>query len=1500
MKSPLEAATEYTKRGWSTIPLVPGQKGAHLEEWQTLRLTEQELPRFFKPDSNVGVLLGAASGGLVDVDCDTPEAITCAKELMPATLISGRGSLTSHFWYKSLSLSESLKFKDLDGQMVVELRSDQHQTAVYPSVHPSGETYKWFNSKEPLEISSDDLVERVTFVATAALIARHLPPGGRHDLALSLAGYLLKKLPETSVLEILTTAWKANNAPTSAFKDLRDIVHDTKERIDNDEPHTGRKTLDEYLPGFAARIAKYFGWTVAPNDPTARTDEGNARLFIDRFGDEVKYVWQWKKWAFWNGKRWEKDETNYVKYLCGMAIKSLYSEAAVSSTADGAELAKHALRSLSVGKIKAALEVAASHPGMTISADQFDSNDFLLNCANGTLDLNNLTMRDHDKKDYITRLVPTNYDKEAKAPQFERFMQQTLPNPDTRDFVHKAIGYSLTGDTSERCLFIAQGDGTNGKSTLLNLCADVLGDYAARAGTEVFLEKPAGSIPNDVAQLKGPRLVLASEVEQGKRLSEAQVKNFTGGSDKLVGRFLYGELFEFEPKFTAWILTNPLPRIKGTDPAIWNRLRIIPFHQVPKKIDKKLPRKLEREAEGVLAWMVRGFAKYTSDHLEPPAEIARMKDAYRVNEDSVARFAEEMCQRGPQCQQGLIELFEAFREWAVDTEEWKMSRRLFNQRLDNLGCGTIGAGARAVKTDIQLLDGGGEGPDDDSIPGPAVVVGGSKDSEGAIDAVESHTRDDREGEEAGGTTQAQKGASGENADAGKELPSRLADRAEDGASAHESGAVDVPDTGTGLDTNAMDIWAIDTETTGLDPRSNRVRVLQIWNPSHGGEPEVYDLDKDYDLAQDAIYAARDSRAPFVLHNAAFDIPFLERTFPGIADAFHGRTQDTMILSQLVYAGLRDSNNRPYSHSLGACLERELDVSLDKSLQVSDWSGPLSPEQLEYAGDDIRFLPALVAALAERAKVRGISSDIIRLELDLTPVLAQMSDRGIAVDVEGWSRKAEESAGIVEFCEHQIKSILRSEVPEDFEEDVDDLNLGSPQQIQRVFYEAGVYLPDTKDDTLAATLDDLGLMELLRAHRKAKKLRDSYGYSWLRNVDDEGVVHPRWKQLGAATGRMSAADPNIQQIPRSSDFRRLFHAREGHKFVVADYSQIELRIAAKIARDPKMLRAFKNGQDLHTKTGAEIVDPNKATRTTELLLMRAGVSADRTSAALLRRLWESMEGSKAAIGCVEKQIFTWASQESGRGQRGSTAGIIELPMEGGNLAQHLSEVPQGFLRTVREWNELVRTSQGSEPQEQPPVELDDAVQIVSFLGTRTLEELEPGWKGVRQIAKSLGFGLVYGMGAKKLQVYAQTEYGVTLTPEEAYTYRKRWLDSYRWIKAWHDSEGKKLRNATDLTIKTLAGRIRNDVGLYTERLNTPVQGSGADGLKAAVLRVQREGYHPVALVHDELVVEVPVGGVDAVQSRIEAIMVEEMEKMINRTGDPVPVEVEGMVSERWEK
>ncbi len=193
--SALRAAERYVGQGFAVVPVPHGKKGPNLEGWEGLRLTPDELPEYFngKPQ-NIGLVLGRPSGGLVDVDLDVPEAAMIAGRFLPPTLMSGRESNPhSHWWYVAPS-AETARYKDVDGRVLVELRSTGCQTIVEPSVHPSGERVEWHRSGLDLaEVEAEELVRRVKELATAALLARHVPPaGGRHDFALPVAGFLLR------------------------------------------------------------------------------------------------------------------------------------------------------------------------------------------------------------------------------------------------------------------------------------------------------------------------------------------------------------------------------------------------------------------------------------------------------------------------------------------------------------------------------------------------------------------------------------------------------------------------------------------------------------------------------------------------------------------------------------------------------------------------------------------------------------------------------------------------------------------------------------------------------------------------------------------------------------------------------------------------------------------------------------------------------------------------------------------------------------------------------------------------------------------------------------------------------------------------------------------------------------------------------------------------------------------------------------------------------------
>ena len=260
------AAAALIRCGVAVIPVPARKKNPGRPGWETLRITEEEIPDHWTNGQNVGLLCGDPSGGRVDVDLDAGEAVKIAFRFLPATLTSGRKSRPhSHCWYVAPG-AESLDWKDLDGKKLVELRSTGRQTLVAPSTHPDGDEYVWHSEAglRMAEISAAELRRRCRELATAALIARHVPPeGSRHDYAMALAGFVLRdsRMGMDLALKVFKAAWHAAGADSrEALRDLEGIVSDTAEHLDAREPVVGGPTLEEYAPGIVRVLCKWWGW----------------------------------------------------------------------------------------------------------------------------------------------------------------------------------------------------------------------------------------------------------------------------------------------------------------------------------------------------------------------------------------------------------------------------------------------------------------------------------------------------------------------------------------------------------------------------------------------------------------------------------------------------------------------------------------------------------------------------------------------------------------------------------------------------------------------------------------------------------------------------------------------------------------------------------------------------------------------------------------------------------------------------------------------------------------------------------------------------------------------------------------------------------------------------------------------------------------------------------------------------------------------------------------
>ncbi len=345
---------------------------------------------------------------------------------------------------------------------------------------------------------------------------------------------------------------------------------------------------------------------LSPFQPEGQTDLANARRFVRLHGENVRYCHPWNKWFVWDGARWRQDDRGQVEQLAKSVPDSIFI--AANANNDPATI-RFAAKAASAVSIRAMLALATSELGIPVLPTDLNRHPMLLNVANGTLDLRTGRLRPPDRADLLTQLCPVEFHPEAHCTVWDRFLEGILARRQPLiDYIQRLAGYSLTGLTTEQILGILYGVGSNGKTTLLNELLNVLGgDYAMQANRDLLIVKRGESHPTELAALFGKRLVVTIETDDGRRLAEGLVKQLTG-SDKITARRMREDFWQFDPTHKVLLATNHKPEVRGTDHAIWRRLRLIPFDVVipDEHQDKDLPLKLEAERAGILAWAVQG------------------------------------------------------------------------------------------------------------------------------------------------------------------------------------------------------------------------------------------------------------------------------------------------------------------------------------------------------------------------------------------------------------------------------------------------------------------------------------------------------------------------------------------------------------------------------------------------------------------------------------------------------------------------------------------------------------------------------------------------------------------------------------------------------------------------------------------------------------------------------------------------------------------------------
>lgn len=431
---------------------------------------------------------------------------------------------------------------------------------------------------------------------------------------------------------------------------------------------------------------------------------GNARRLVEAHGRNMRHASEWGTWLAWDGTRWRRDITGDVERLAKRIVDSIYTEIGAEPN-DGRrkELFKHWMKSQSSNAILAMMRLARSEPGVSILSDELDADPWLLNVANGTVDLRDGSFREHRQADLLTRKVNIAYDASATCPTWEAFLERTVPDVDVRNFLQRAVGYTLTGLVAEQVLFFLHGVGANGKSTFQRALLALAGDYGTQTEPDLLLARRSEPHPTGVADLVGRRLAVAVEVDQGRRMAESLVKQLTGG-DRLKARFMRQDFFEFNPTHKLWLAANHKPIVHGTDHAIWRRIRLVPFEvTIPvDEQDHELEQKLRDELPGILRWAIAGTATWRAHGLRAPASVVAATGAYRSEMDLFGGFLADATIAGPDLECAATDLFNRYKEWCDEANEKPTTKTAFGRELTERGYRAVKRGKRGARYWIGL------------------------------------------------------------------------------------------------------------------------------------------------------------------------------------------------------------------------------------------------------------------------------------------------------------------------------------------------------------------------------------------------------------------------------------------------------------------------------------------------------------------------------------------------------------------------------------------------------------------------------------------------------------------------------------------------------------------------------------------------------------------------------------------------------------------------------
>lgn len=644
----------------ANIPIFPlnGKQPYEAGGFHTATTDPERIDQWMQayPGCNWGMPTGQRSGFDV-LDIDRPvgrqslEAWEDEHGSLPNTIHQRTGSGGLHYLFESTGQVRNSAKAMAAGW---DTRGDGGYIVIAPSIHPETDLpYKWLVS--PLEM-------REAAPWPTELIEAYLV--GKRDQREALDH--LEKIPLGVQEDTLTR--KAGQMRHNRFSEEEILAALMVMGTQRCDPPMGEENI--------RRIAKSIGGRALGGQEIAKerhTRGGFARVFVNLYQYEVRYVAKWKSFIVWDGKRWQPDEDGAAMRKMTGLVTGIYEQASrETDDATRKGLVDWARSMDNDFAPRGALDLVKTAAGVPVGIEQLDADPWLFNLRNGTLDLRTGAFHPHDPKDFITKLAPLSYDAEAECLVWESYLRRAMNGDEEMiGYLQRMVGIFLTGDVSEKFQPIVYGGPNTGKTTFANVLRSLLGDDYSTTITEATLAKTgrptSGSEASpDLADLLGARLGIASETSAGLRLNEARVKAWTG-REKLKARKLFQDPFEFYPTHKLLIETNEKPVIDASDSAMWDRVHLIPFHvEIPKaERDRQLDSKLIAELPGVLAWAVKGCLAWQTEGLTKPSLVIEETDDYQREMNPLDAFFTSQCEFGDGKVVETEVLFNAYREWEI-------------------------------------------------------------------------------------------------------------------------------------------------------------------------------------------------------------------------------------------------------------------------------------------------------------------------------------------------------------------------------------------------------------------------------------------------------------------------------------------------------------------------------------------------------------------------------------------------------------------------------------------------------------------------------------------------------------------------------------------------------------------------------------------------------------------------------------------------------------------